>query len=265
MKKYLLSIAMFATALPLFSQQNSSVYCSSKGVSTANEYIQLVNFGGTDLVSGNNNGYGDYSFITAEVTAGQTINAQIKAGYTGAVRTEAWTMYIDYNQDGDFNDAGEKVGCAKTSTTSLVNTKFFTIPATAKTGITKMRIQMHYNTIITNPCATFDYGEVEDYSVQISSAGAKANEMISAISVLPNPVNGSFAKLNYTLPSAGSISFTVADEKGFTQSSYKAGLQNKGANSYTLTNLSLLHKGFYYVLVKQDGNVIGKTSLLIAH
>jgi len=277
MKKNLLSFIMLCLSLHLFSQNNApqnkqqtatavNAYCSSKGSSTAFEYIQLVNFGGTDMVSGNNNGYGDFSWVTAYVTAGQTISAQIKAGYTGAVRPEAWTMYIDYNQDGDFNDAGEKVGSVKTNTASLVNTKLFTIPASAKTGETKMRIQMHYNTVVTNPCATLDYGEVEDYSVYIANANGKTNqEMISKITVFPNPVNSSIARLSYTLTSGGNISFKLSDSKGFMLSSYKAGIQNKGVNSYSLTNLAALHNGYYYVLIEQDGRVIGKTALLVEH
>jgi hypothetical protein len=37
-------------------------YCPSSGASTAYEYIQLIDFGGIDYVSGNNNGYGDFHF-----------------------------------------------------------------------------------------------------------------------------------------------------------------------------------------------------------
>ncbi|MBV9960688.1 MAG: M4 family metallopeptidase [Parafilimonas sp.] len=253
-------------AVGIGSAGGGITYCTSKGLSTANEYIQLVNFGGTDNASGNNNGYLDATWDTAYITAGQTMNVQIKAGYTGVVRTEAWTMYIDYNQDGDFNDEGEKVGSVKTNTTSLVTTKPFIIPLTAKTGKTRMRIQMHYNTVITDPCATFDNGEVEDYSVNISGGGIAAqNEMLSSVSVAPNPVNSSTARLSYTLASTGNISFKLTDANGLMQGNYKAGIQSKGANSYVLNNLSSLHNGYYYVSVEQDGKVIGKITLVVAH
>jgi hypothetical protein len=286
MKKRLLTLAMLGLVLHGFSQNNlkgskgnevkqvenaldaaggSTTYCASKGLSTANEYIQLVNFGGTDNVSGNNNGYLDATWDAADITAGQATTIQIKAGYTGAVRPEVWTMYIDYNQDGDFNDAGEKVGSMKTNTALLVNSKAFKIPATAKTGETRMRIQMHYNTLITDPCATFNYGEVEDYSVNISAAGANAsNELLSNVSVSPNPVASSAVRLNYTLAKTGNITFKLSDANGFA-SSYKAGIQNKGANSYVINNLSSLHNGYYYVSVEQDGKVIGKITVLVAH
>ena len=58
---------------------------------------------------------------------------------------------------------------------------------------------MHYGSLITNPCAKFDYGEVEDYTVNLSGgsgftefAGAdnfKADNIASTtISVNLNPV-----------------------------------------------------------------------------
>ena len=31
-----------------------------------------------------------------------------------------------------------------------------------------MRIQMHYGGQVTNPCSAFNYGEVEDYTINIS-------------------------------------------------------------------------------------------------
>jgi hypothetical protein len=285
MKKRLLTLAMLSLVVHGFSQNDlknskankaenalhaaGTTYCASKGLSTANEYIQLVNFVGTDLVSGNNNGYGDYTWDTAYVTAGQTYTMQIKAGYTGAVRKEVWTLYIDYNQDGDFADARERVGSMMTNTNLLVTSKAFTISPTAKNGPTRMRIQMHYNTQITNPCATFDNGEVEDYTINISAvsglAATSQEELISTVSVSPNPVASSAMRLNYTLAKTGNVIFKLSDANGSAWSSYKAGIQNKGANNYVINDLSSLHNGYYYISVEQDGKVIGKITVLVAH
>lgn len=156
---------------------NGVAYCTSSGASTAHEYIQLIAFGAIDYVSGNNNGYGDFTSVSADVTAGETYTIQGKAGYTGAVRKEVWTLYIDYNADGDFADADEKVGSTVTNTAFLI-TKTFKIPRTAKNGPTRMRIQMHYNTLINNPCAKFDNGEVEDYTINISGGSAIAQAAV---------------------------------------------------------------------------------------
>lgn len=240
------------------------VYCASKGLSTANEYINLVNFQGSDYVSGNNGGYGDFTSVVSDVVAGQTAFIQVRAGFTGAVRKEGWTIYIDYNGDGDFADAGEKVGSGTAKTAAIIS-KSFKIPATAKIGITRMRIQMHYNTVVNDPCATFNLGEVEDYSVNITAAASATENLITNISVAPNPVTSSSAKLNYTLAKAGNIIFRLSDAMGMAKGTYNGGKQLKGNNSYTLNNLSALHNGYYYVAVEQDGVVIGKLTLLVAH
>jgi Zn-dependent metalloprotease len=242
-------------------------YCASAGLSTANEYINLVNFQGSDFVSGNNGGYGDFTYVVSDIAAGQTATLQVRANFTGAVRKEGWTVYIDYNGDGDFNDSGERVE-SFTATSFAIITKTFQIPATAKNGNTRMRIQMHYNTAIKDPCATFDFGEVEDYTVNISGgSGLSSNtgELISGISVSPNPVISSVVKLNYALARAGNITFTLTDANGVQKGVYMAGNQNQGANTYQLNNLSSLHNGYYYIAVQQDGRVIGKMNLLVVH
>ncbi len=244
--------------------EDEPAYCVSKGLSTANEYINLVNFNGSDYVSGDNGGYGDFTSVISDVVAGQKATIQVRAGFPGVVRKEGWTMYIDYNGDGDFSDAGEKVGSATVKSAAIL-TKSFRVPASAKVGLTRMRIQMHYNTAISDPCATFDQGEVEDYSVNITAGGGATETLISDISVYPNPVVSSSVKLNYTLVNSGKVTFRLADAMGVSKNSYEAGVQTKGKNNFTLNNLSALHNGYYYVAVEQDGVVIGKITLLVAH
>lgn len=243
------------------------VYCESKGQSSANEYIKTVAFGFIDNVSGNNGGYGDFTSISTDVTVGQSYTLQVQAGFTGATRKEGWSAYIDYNGDGDFTDAGEKVFSKLATTTALVN-KVITIPATAKPGTARMRIQMHYNTKVANPCKIFNLGEVEDYTLNIAQAAATPNPeaiSISNLSVSPNPIIASSTRLNYTLAKAGNISFQLTDANGMVKGNHKAGFQNKGANTYVLNNLSALRSGSYYVVVKQDDVIIGRLTVLIAH
>lgn len=247
-------------------------YCSSAGLSTANEYIKRVVFNTIDNTSGDNGGYGDFTSMSTNVTAGQSYTLKVQAGFTGATRKEFWTVYIDYNDDGDFTDAGEKLGPVAVNSTALVG-KAFKIKATAKNGTTRMRIQMHYNSGITDPCSTFDKGEVEDYTLNISGGSgfdetpgiSNDQSLISGISVSPNPVNSSVMRINYALAMAGNITFKLTDANGTAWGNYNAGIQIKGANSYTINNLYSLHNGYYYVSVEQDGKVIGKITVLIAH
>lgn len=243
------------------------VYCESKGQSAATEYINKVVFGSINNISGNNGGYADFTALSTNVTAGQAYTLQLQAGFTGAARREVFTIWIDFNGDGDFKDSGEKLGAVAATSAAVVN-KSITIKAGAKTGATRMRIQMHYNKAIGNSCAVFDLGEVEDYTLNIAQAAAPSNPegvLISNLSASPNPVVSSLVQLNYTLAKAGNISFQLTDANGLVKGNYKAGLQNKGTNTYKLNNLSALRNGTYYVVVKQDDTVIGRLTVLIAH
>jgi len=84
-------------------------------------------------------------------------------------------VWIDYNQDGDFSDNGEQVisrivTAGTPGTTGLPATGNITIPNTALTGSTRMRVSMQRDSY-AGPCETFVNGEVEDYSINITSGG----------------------------------------------------------------------------------------------
>ncbi|RZJ65946.1 MAG: T9SS type A sorting domain-containing protein [Flavobacterium sp.] len=82
-------------------------------------------------------------------------------------------IYIDYNKDGDFADAGEQVYSQGTSVTSAGHTVTgsFTVPAAATLGITGMRVVNIEATAGTTNYATtsYVYGETEDYIVNITA------------------------------------------------------------------------------------------------
>ena len=143
------------------------IYCSSYGSSTAREYINKVQIGSTTNVSGNNNGYGDFTSILTNLAVGTSNTIIITPTWNGAAVNEAYRVWIDFNQDGDFDDSGELVfSKLKTKTTTVSGS--IVIPTTALTGATRMRISMKYNAL-PNPCEIFAYGEVEDYTINISS------------------------------------------------------------------------------------------------
>ncbi len=133
------------------------------------DYIQDVSF---NEISNINNGCalsGNYSNFT-----GQSSDAEVGTSYDLTVKSGPnFAMYavavIDFNQDGDFLDAGEftQIGFVPISTEV---TKSISIPATATEGATLMRIiTQRGNNPITQSglCGNFDFGEVEDYTLRI--------------------------------------------------------------------------------------------------
>jgi len=79
-------------------------------------------------------------------------------------------IWIDYNHDGDFTDAGEQVYVENTTTAGpRTITGTFTVPVGGFSGVTGMRIIVAESTSGTSlqPCMTYSYGETEDYRIRI--------------------------------------------------------------------------------------------------
>jgi hypothetical protein len=85
--------------------------------------------------------------------------------WSSAIYSEGYAVWIDYNQNGVFTDAENKFGLSSFNHKSCF--RFFTIPATATLGATRMRVSMKYNGIPT-ACEAFPYGQVEDYTVKLA-------------------------------------------------------------------------------------------------
>ena len=87
-------------------------------------------------------------------------------------------IWIDWNVDGDFDDAGEEVG-SQASGTSMSWTNTFTVPDVngALDATTKLRLGVSYGTDPNHPCGAAGapnanrIGEFEDYSVRVVNDG----------------------------------------------------------------------------------------------
>ena len=145
-------------------------YCVSKGNSIADEWIDLVQLGSINRASGADAGYYDGTALSTSVAQGSSQTITYSTGYTGTAYTEFWNVWIDYNKNGVFTDAGEQVVTSRSNATAANLATTFTIPATATLGATRMRVSMKYNATATS-CETFSYGEVEDYTVNITAGG----------------------------------------------------------------------------------------------
>ncbi|MFC2140882.1 PKD domain-containing protein [Acidobacteriota bacterium] len=140
-------------------------YCPSQGNTYSMEWIAGVEIGTMNNASGAA-GYTDFTSITCDLTGGSTVNVTLIPGFSGSTYTEYWKIWIDYNGDHDFEDAGEEVFSGYGS---AAVTGSFTV-ASGIDIVTRMRVSMKYASYPT-PCETFTYGEVEDYTANIVSDG----------------------------------------------------------------------------------------------
>ncbi|WP_293891420.1 reprolysin-like metallopeptidase [Flavobacterium sp.] len=190
-------------------------YCAAQGNITTDERIGKVVFGTINNPSTGTAGYENFTAISTNATRGTTYTIAITPFWTSTVWTEGYGVWIDYNQDGDFADAGETVWTKATSTTTPVSGTF-TIPPTATLGSTRMRVTLKYNAIPA-ACGSFTYGQVEDYTVNIIASG-RIDETASArisFNLYPNPVKGDILNIaNLELPSTYRIFNMMGQELG---------------------------------------------------
>ncbi|WP_439886817.1 M14 family zinc carboxypeptidase [Pseudomonas sp. MBLB4123] len=138
-------------------------YCSAASGSASYEWIGKVQVGSFSNASG----AATYSDFTSQQIGLQRGNNSLSLTpqFAGTAYKQYWKVWIDLNQDGDFSDSGEQVFSSGSAKTSVVNGTL-NIPASAASGKTRMRVAMRYNSA-PNACGSYDYGEVEDYSVVI--------------------------------------------------------------------------------------------------
>ncbi len=222
-------------------QTTALSYCTSQGTTPDATGITSVVFNTINQTSPSTNAYTDFTSVSTTVELGATHNLTVNVN-TDTFRnyTRAW---IDWNRDGDFNDSGESydLGNAFNGLNELTSNSplSITVPTNANIGNTRMRIATQYydNTAPINipinltPCGTYQYGEVEDYTITISQpANAEINVKGGTISI-PNGFDAPFG-LNNTLFATTPLN-TDSTEKEFT-------IENIGIADLILTGSPLI-------------------------
>jgi Zinc carboxypeptidase/Domain of unknown function (DUF5011)/GEVED domain/Secretion system C-terminal sorting domain/Fibronectin type III domain len=154
-------------------------YCASNSTNSTRGYIGNLTFGTVNNTSGyGTGGYSNFTSTSTNVTTGTTYPISVgKIVLSG--RTTAIRVWIDYNRDGDFNDAGEQIIDSAASLTTPI-TSNITIPTTALPGSTRMRVSLR-NGGTPASCGTFTYGEVEDYKIVIQELVDTTPPVISLV------------------------------------------------------------------------------------
>jgi len=163
------NVSVASNTINVTTQAATVTYCTSKGNNYSYEWISKVTIGSFTNTSGAA-GYTDFTNKTVTLQAGQAYSISLTPTFSGTAYNEYWKIWVDLNGDGDFDDAGELVFDAGTMSKTTV-TGTLTIPAGTAPISTRMRVSMKYNGAQT-ACETFSYGEVEDYTVNITQGTA---------------------------------------------------------------------------------------------
>ncbi len=118
---------------------------------------------------------GSYSDFTAfgpyNITAGALHTFTIASSTTGTAYSNGMAIYIDYNRNGVFTDAGEQVYTSATTTSGAHSeTGSFTVPSSAFSGLTRMRVIAREGGGINSPNIAVSWGEFEEYMLNIISS-----------------------------------------------------------------------------------------------
>ncbi len=153
-------------------------YCTPVGNCVFDDYINNFTFNtisnlnsqGVNCGSRFNpgNAYSNTGLRT-NVTRGQKYAMTIASG-TSPNRQQGFGIWIDFNGDQDFNDAGEFVWSSANSGTQFSDSIY--IPFSAKVGLTRMRVRSQRNSTLkaSQSCGNINRGESEDYLINIQAA-----------------------------------------------------------------------------------------------
>lgn len=139
-------------------------YCFSGGDGQF-EYIESINLNGVFVASGNNDGQYQHSGVLTTLDK-TNYDLTITPGFVNNAFGENMSAWIDFNQDGDFDDAGEQV--SQITSSAVAATRNFTVPPTALAGFTRMRVMLEYQNTPAS-CSNGIEGEVEDYCIAITN------------------------------------------------------------------------------------------------
>ena len=238
------------------------VYCTN--VNTTNTTYMINNFsttGGITNITNNSSGfstggYGNFTAMSASQVIGSSVNFYtdfLPAGYTYGIG-----IWIDWNQNGSFADAGEQVYISGTYVSSATGT--ITVPVGATPGITRMRVVSDYIATSPTACTGTTYSECEDYNFNV---------------ILPTGCTGTPAPgntISSTNPICTGVNFTLSLQNTPTSSGITFQWQSSPDN-ITWTNISgataATYTGtqtastYYHCLVTCSGNTGTSTALQV--
>jgi hypothetical protein len=137
-------------------------YCHALGQNTHYEWIQSVSVNGVLITSGDNQGYIKHLQPVLDLTVSQPNTLLLTPGFRSGQYFEYWSVWVDWNRDGQFSDAEKTV--SSRSNSAVLTT--FDIPPGTAAGPTLMRVAMRFDAPPAN-CGEFYYGEVEDFIVEV--------------------------------------------------------------------------------------------------
>jgi hypothetical protein len=133
----------------------------------ASTTINYTGCNGTSGVIGLDDQTGTQS---VSLTAGNSYTANIQFGTCGGNYIGAGEAWIDWDQNGTF-DASESIGTWAGTPPVAMSVFNFAVPVGAFNGSTRMRVMQKEGSTVTlplNPCDSFNWGSITDFSIVVT-------------------------------------------------------------------------------------------------
>lgn len=142
-------------------------YCASSASSSADSRIDRVQFGSIDKAGSTGcTTYTDNLTAVTDVQVNQTLPLTVTVGSCGTARNTILKAFIDWNQDGDFDDANETVATSGVLANGATFTAGVTVPTTLTIGnYTRLRLVLSAteDASTVTACGAYSVGETQDY------------------------------------------------------------------------------------------------------
>lgn len=190
------------------------------------------------------NGYGDYTNLSTDLVAGSNYDVKIEVDEAD----HYMSLWIDFNDNLIFED-DERI--MTDSMFNYVGDFILSIPANASIGNHLMRVRTHWDDSSSDPCATFDYGETEDYTVRV--IGPDSAEEISKNNFYLTVVNEN-VQINFSKSTSDELNLSVINGLGQIVHSE---IIPVGSNTFDF-QANLFAQGVYYVKLNDEKTTISK-------
>ena len=246
----------------------TGLYTTSSCDAASNDYIQSFSTsGGATNITNNNTGctvLPNYTYYTGTGFNHTAVQGTlVNFSFTNNPSFSEWyKIWVDYNNNGSFDDAGEVVYTPTAATAAgAVVTGSFTVPITTTPGLKRIRIRCVYSgSAAMTSCASFTYGEVEDYDFTVIAATACSGTPTAGITTSTS-TNILCAGTPITLGLSGSSLTSGLTYQWQSGTSATGPWTNiTGATNSTYTTVQSLASVYYQCIVTCTPSALSSTS-----
>lgn len=202
----------------LASGVGGSTYCASGATSDADSKISSFSFAGITNNAGTScSAFADFTNLIGTAEPGQTLPLSIGLGTCGADNNKIAKVFIDWNGNSSFDDAGELVATSGTVSSSATFNTNITVPSSVIPNTqTRMRVVLVEtdNAADVKACDSYAKGETQDYLLRFAQASKDvgvASLVFPDQNLCANPSQGVIVLLrNYGTVAQANIPVTVA-------------------------------------------------------